>query len=213
LPNVPKLLDFYFTFSNKLLVKTAPILDISAGLKELKFVKKLHIVAVDNEVKELLWEIVNGYSAALEVNTINFKKNDVELFAFNWNSNSSEAFYGLTKKYLYEPNSAIMKSGAFNEIGRAFNLAKLHPNSHLYTSDDLIKFPGRVFMVSKLLPYQKNEMKANLVERKSNVTVRNFPNSVETIRKKWKIAEGGDLYSFFTTDINDSKIVLICTKI
>jgi len=47
-----------FLFSNIraiFLIKTAPILDITAGLSELKNVKKIHIVAVENEVKELLW--------------------------------------------------------------------------------------------------------------------------------------------------------------
>ena len=32
LPNVTELLDFYFQFADKILIKTAPILDISAGL-------------------------------------------------------------------------------------------------------------------------------------------------------------------------------------
>ena len=46
-----------------------------------------------------------------------------------------------------------------------------------------------------------------------NITIRNFPETVENIRKKWKIKEGGNQYCFFTTDENDNKIVLICNKI
>ena len=46
LPNVPENLDFYFTHSNSILIKTAPLLDISAGLSELKNVKAIHIVAL-----------------------------------------------------------------------------------------------------------------------------------------------------------------------
>jgi hypothetical protein len=56
-------------------------------------------------------------------------------------------------------------------------------------------------------------MKKYLEGTKSNVTVRNFPETVESIRKKWKIKEGGNQYCFFTTDENDNKIVLICKKI
>ncbi|MDP5097956.1 MAG: class I SAM-dependent methyltransferase, partial [Flavobacterium sp.] len=50
LPNVVDLQDFYFQFTNTILIKTAPILDLQAGLLELKNVAQIHIVAVDNEV-------------------------------------------------------------------------------------------------------------------------------------------------------------------
>ena len=77
LPNVVDLQDFYFTYSNKILVKTAPILDIQAGLNELKNVKNIHIVAVENEVKELLWEIEKNWNSIPVITTINFEKNRV----------------------------------------------------------------------------------------------------------------------------------------
>ena len=56
-------------------------------------------------------------------------------------------------------------------------------------------------------------MKTNLQNTKANITTRNFPDSVEEIRKKWKIKEGGSNYCFFTTDSNNDKIVIICSKI
>ncbi len=58
----PKIIDFYFKNSDAILIKTAPLLDISAGLSELKNVKNIHIVALENEVKELLWELHKEYS-------------------------------------------------------------------------------------------------------------------------------------------------------
>jgi hypothetical protein len=54
-PNVPENLDLLFLHSNSILIKTAPLLDISAGLLELKNVKTIHIVALENEVKELIF--------------------------------------------------------------------------------------------------------------------------------------------------------------
>jgi len=212
LPNVPELLDFYFRYSDNILIKTAPILDISAGLSELKQVKKIHIVAVENEVKELLWEISKNYSGTILIQTSNILKDRTEAFEFVWNEETVPAF-SLPKKYLYEPNSAIMKSGGFNEIGIKFDLDKLHPNSHLYTSNALIDFPGRVFEIQNQIPYSKTEMKSFLENQKANVTTRNFPDSVENIRKKWKIKDGGSQFCFFTTDANHNKIVLICSKI
>jgi hypothetical protein len=210
LPNVPDLFDFYFGYAENILIKTAPILDISAGISELKNVKRIHIAAVENEVKELLWEIKKGFSGAIEIKTINIQSSN-EIFNFVWDESALPVF-GLPRKYLYEPNSAIMKSGGFDAIGVHFNLEKLHPHSHLYTADEKIDFPGRVFEIRNIVPYQKSAMKL-LENKKANITTRNFPDSVETIRKKWKIKDGGDQYCFFTTDQNNHKIVLICTKI
>lgn len=212
LPNVPVLQDFYFNFTSNILIKTAPLLDITSGLTELKNVKNIHIVAVDNEVKELLWEIEKNYVNPITIKTVNFSKKNTELFEFQLN-NSNFSIYSLPQKYLYEPNSAIMKSGGFNEVSSHYNLEKLHVNSHLYTSNNLIDFPGRIFEIIQTISYSKNEMKNILHGTKANITTRNFPDSVETIRKKWKINDGGNVYCFFTTDKNDNKIVLLCKKL
>ncbi|OMQ11624.1 class I SAM-dependent methyltransferase [[Flexibacter] sp. ATCC 35103] len=213
LPNVPDLLDFYFEKTDSILIKTAPLLDLSAGLFELKFVKNIHIIALENEVKELLFEIHNHYSGEITIKTANLVKDKIETFEFILGDDTVFANYHLPQKYLYEPNSAIMKSGGFDEVSTVFNINKLHKHSHLYTSDELIDFPGRTFEIEKVIPYSKNEMKTELANQQANVTTRNFPDTVENIRKKWKIKNGGNLYCFFTTDKNDNKIVLICRKI
>lgn len=210
LPNVPENLDFYFTFSDQILLKTAPLLDLSAGLYELKNVESIHIVAVKNEVKELLWTLKKDYSGAIVIKAVNLFADSEDVFAFEWNSHSV-AHLALPKKYLYEPNAAVMKSGGFNEICEIYQVDKLHPHSHLYTSDELVSFPGRIFEVEQILDYTKAAMKQ--LPKKANITTRNFPDNVETIRKKWKIADGGNAFCFFTTDTNNNKIVLICTKI
>ena len=213
LPNVPELLNFYFEKTNSILIKTAPLLDISAGLSELKFVKNIHIIALENEVKELLFEIHNQYSGEITIKTANILKDKVETFEFVLDNEYDFPTYSLPQQYLYEPNSAIMKSGGFDEVSSIFKINKLHKHSHLYTSEDLIDFPGRAFKIEKVISYNKNDMKTELLNQQANITTRNFPDTVENIRKKWKIKNGGNLYCFFTTDKNDSKIVLICTKI
>jgi hypothetical protein len=213
LPNVPELLNFYFSKTENILIKTAPILDISAGLLELSNVKFIHIVAVDNEVKELIWELSKSFIGNATIKTVNITNEKTEEFSFELNSNTQFSNYSLPKKYLYEPNSAIMKSGGFDEIGIQYQLDKLHQHSHLYASDEKIEFPGRIFEIQDAISYTKSEMKALLENKKANITTRNFPDSVEEIRKKWKIKDGGNSYCFFTTDMNNHKIVLICTKI
>lgn len=213
LPNVPELLNFYFEKSDSILIKTAPLLDISAGLSELKFVKNIHIIALENEVKELLFEIHNHYSDEITIKTANILKDKTETFEFTLDNDTDSPPYHLPQKYLYEPNAAIMKSGGFDKVSVIFNINKLHKHSHLYTSENLIPFPGRTFEIEKVISYNKNEMKNELLNQQANVTTRNFPETVENIRKKWKIKNGGNLYCFFTTDKNDNKIVLICRKI
>ncbi len=213
LPNVPDLLNFYFKFSDNILIKTAPILDISAGLSELKNVKTIHIVALENEVKELLWEISKDYSGEIQIKTVNILKERKSIFNFILNDITDNLNYSLPKKYLFEPNSAIMKSGGFDYVSSQFNLGKLHPHSHLYTHDEIIDFPGRIFKIEKTISYTKQDMKLHLKNQSANITTRNFPDSVENIRKKWKIKDGGNRYCFFTTDLNNNKIVLICSKI
>lgn len=212
LPNVPELLDEYYKYTTKILIKTAPILDITAGLSELKNVKEIHIVAVDNEVKELLWLIEKNYLNSIKIKAINIKKTKTDCSTFILNS-ESEANYSLPEKFVYEPNSAVMKSGEFDAICGLYKVSKLHKHSHLYTSDNLVEFPGRVFEINMVIDFSKSSMKEFLENQKANITTRNFPETVESIRKKWKIKDGGSRYCFFTTNSNNDKIVLLCTKI
>ncbi|RKS03242.1 class I SAM-dependent methyltransferase [Flavobacterium sp. 102] len=212
LPNVPENLDFYFGFAPNIMIKTAPLLDITAGLSELKNVKAIHIVALENEVKELLWVLEKDYTKTIKMVTANLLKNETQELRFELDA-ENQAHFGLPQKFLYEPNAAIMKSGGFDVVSSQFKLDKLHHHSHLYTSEALIDFPGRRFEIQQVIGYNKNEMKPFLENQKANITTRNFPDSVENIRKKWKIKDGGNLYCFFTTDVNNNKIVLLCSKL
>lgn len=213
LPNVPANLTTYFLHTNAILIKTAPLLDLTAGLAELPNVKTIHIIALENEVKELLWELHKDYTGLISIKTVNLIKEESETFEFTLNEKRQLATYSLPQSYLYEPNSAIMKSGGFDEISLYYKINKLHQHSHLYTSNEIISFPGRTFVINQVIKYNKAEMKSNLAGVQANVTTRNFPDTVESIRKKWKIKDGGKSYCFFTTDENNDKIVLICTKI
>ena len=213
LPNVPELLDFYFEFTENIMIKTAPILDISAAILELKNISAIHVVALENEVKELLFILKKQQESKIEIITTNLLKNKKEEFNFVLKNHTQTPVFSSPKKYIFESNAAIMKSGGFDEVAIQFGIEKLHQHSHLYTSSNLIDFPGRVFEIQKSFEYNKANMKSFLENKKSNITTRNFPETVESIRKKWKIKDGGDLYTFFTTDVNNSKIVLLCTKI
>ena len=106
-----------------------------------------------------------------------------------------------------------MKSQGFGSLSKALNISKLHKHSHLFTSDKLIDFQGRSFEIERILPYKKEFIKKELQDKKANISVRNFPETVAQIRQKWKIKEGGDRYVFFTTNLKNEKIVVLCRKI
>ncbi|CAM3874623.1 MULTISPECIES: THUMP-like domain-containing protein [Flavobacterium] len=210
-PNVPDLLSFYYNYTNRILIKTAPILDIQAGLNELHNVKNIHIVAVDNEVKELLWEIEKDYTNDVTLISVNLEKENDSIVKTILGKEYSPTF-SLPETYLYEPNASLLKSGNFNAISEIFQFNKLHQHSHLYTSNNKIDFPGRRFKINSIIPFQKKEIKG-IINSKMNVTTRNFPLKVDEIKKKYKIKDGGTVFAFFTTNIENNKIVLLCSKV
>ncbi|EGV44876.2 class I SAM-dependent methyltransferase [Bizionia argentinensis JUB59] len=212
LPNVPKHLNSLFRHTNNILIKTSPLLDISSGIQELEAVKAIHIVALNNEVKELLWVLEKDYNGSIAIKTINLDKDNDQVFNFNLNEESlAQATYSLPQKFLYEPNAAILKSGAFNLLSKELKIDKLHQHTHLYTSMALIGFPGRSFEIIEIAAYSKKVFK-KLGIPKANITTRNFPESVASIRKKLKIADGGETYIFFVTNIQNERIAIICKK-
>ena len=211
-PDVKKHQDLLFKYTENILIKTSPLLDIKATLSDLHYVKEIHVAAINNEVKELLWVLQKGYNKDTAIKTINFKKSTNQSFDFFLNDESNyEASLSEPLSYLYEPNSAILKAGAFNTISCKQKTPKLHKHSHLYTSEMLVDFPGRCFKIEKKLLFDKKALSSESIT-KANITTRNFPLSVAEIRKKFKIKNGGDIYLFFTTDIYDSKIVIVCSK-
>lgn len=213
LPDITTLIDEYLNYSDKILVKCSPIYDISVGLSELKFIKNIHILSVDNQVKELLFEIDKTHNSdTIHIKTANITSTETAHFDFVWGENAL-VNYTLPQKYLYEPNASVMKSQGFDQISNLFGVNKLHQHSHLYTSEQLVDFVGRRFEIKHIIPYKKTAMKEFLQGKKANIAIRNFPESVAQLRERWKITDGSDVYCFFTTNLNNEKIVVICTKI
>ena len=212
LPQVPPKIDFLFTKATTILIKTSPILDISQTIKELKNVKEIHVVAVNNEVKELLFLLEKNYENTIDIKTINIKKETEEKFNFKY-LEASESIYNEPLNYIYEPNAAILKAGAFHEITKYFRVNKLQKHTHLYTSNKILDFPGRSFKVEHYISYDKKKLKKLIRHQKANITTRNFPKTVAQIRKETKIKDGGDVFIFFTTNIKNKPIVLICSKL
>lgn len=212
IPNVPENIDFLFSKTNQILIKTSPILDITSAINELKFVKEVHVIAIHNEVKELLFLLDKEHSKTIEIKTVNIGKEETKTFHFTYKEDLYSE-YSEPLSYLYEPNSAILKSGGFHQITNQLNVSKLQQHSHLYTADILLDFPGRTFKIEQVLSYDKKKLKKLLPENKANITIRNFPKTVAQIRKETKIKEGGTIFIFFTTNFKNELTVVICRKI
>lgn len=216
-PNIIELQDQLRDLSDTLMVKLSPMLDISLALSKLRSVSSVHIISVDNEVKELLFIISKKNVDEIKLCCVNIQKSNYDEFIYSIREevNSHIKYADELKTYLYEPNVSIMKGGPYKLISERFNIEKLHPNSHLYTSDILINsFPGRIFRVNKVSSLSKPDIKKNLDGiNKINITVRNFPMSVDDLRKKLKIADGGNQYLFATTLSDNQKRLLICEKL
>ncbi|WP_296635594.1 class I SAM-dependent methyltransferase [Polaribacter sp.] len=212
LPYVPPKLDFFFTKAKHILVKVSPLLDISQTINDLKNVKEVHIVAVRNEVKELLFLLEKGFTAKVIIKTVNFQKEKVQQlnFAFQEDTYSD---YEMPLTYLYEPNSAILKSGCFQQISKKTNTFKLHQHSHLFTAQQLLDFPGKRFKIDTVVKYDKKELKKLIPNQKANFTIRNFPKTVAQLRKETKIKDGGHIYVFFTRNKKNKLISIICSKV
>ncbi len=211
LPNVPENIDFLFTKTHQILIKNSPILDITSTINELKFVKEIHIIAVNNEVKELLFLLEKDCTSSINIKTTNISKNNTQVFNFTYQE-VKQSEYSEPLTYLYEPNAAILKSGGFHEITNQLGVFKIHQHSHLYTSENLIDFPGRTFKIDAVLSYDKKKINKLIPNKKANITTRNFPKTVAQIRKETKLKDGGNLFIFCTTNVINQLTVLFCSK-
>lgn len=216
-PDVLRLLPLLLHKSRSVLLKTSPMLDIEQAIQELRQVRRLWVVAVDNECKEVLYELGPEPAIDPERYTVNLlRTGQQQEFRLNRARESrAVARYAEPQQYLYEPNVAVLKAGAFKSIGTAFELLKLHQHSHLYTSDTLRPdFPGRTFRIRAVEKYDGPALRAHLgPEVRAHVTTRNFPDSVAEFRHRTGIREGGELYIFATTNLEGKLMALVCDKL
>ena len=214
-PNVVALQSFYFSKADVILIKTSPMLDITEATRQLTGIKEIHVVSVDNECKEVLYLLEKNYSGKATYICAHDHKKQLQLFSFTIAAEQAVTLsYSAPLAYLYEPNPSILKAGGFNSITQKYEVFKLHASSHLYTSaSEVSDFPGRTFKIKETVGYSKKDIQAAVPGGKANIQTRNFPDSVEAIRKKTGLKDGGNIFIFATTLHDLSKVLLICEKI
>ncbi|WP_417362906.1 class I SAM-dependent methyltransferase [Galbibacter sp.] len=212
-PDITEIHTDLLSKASKVLVKVSPLVDISKAIQDVNQINEIHIVAVNNQVKEMLLLLTKDTSNTL-IKAVNIKEDTTEEFSFDYFMESeSISNYTPPLTYLYEPNAAILKSGGFDTVSQYYNINKLHSSTHLYTSDQLIDFPGRRFLIKQIIPYNKQGIKILKGYTKANISIRNFPQSVDKLRLQLKIKDGGSDYIFFCTESNNAKIAIITVKV
>lgn len=223
----------------RIIIKLSPMLDIKETLSMIPSVQEVHVVSIKNDCKEFLVisdsvqtkrglheDVFSDYrSAGFEskqcnpaVYCVNYvSKEVVQSFHFRLQDEqvAEVSYVSYAGRYLYEPNASLLKAGAYKSVAMQYSVKKLHPSSHLYTSDQpAMTFPGRIFKVTDVIPFNNRICKSlSSVIPQANITVRNFPLSVDAFRKRTHICEGGDIYLFATTLSDNQKALLICHKL
>lgn len=211
-PDIVENLSLLLSKAKRILVKTAPLLDLSAGLKELDHVAEIHIVSVKNECKELIWVIERDFEGSTSIicTTLNTTKKQ---FRFTLGEEGTTAITGSVSpgQYLYEPDVALLKSGAFNLIAERYQLQKFHHQTQLYTSSVIhTEFPGRIFLLNEVMSAAKIKKEKNLV---GNVIVRNYPDKAATLVDKYHIKPDDTAFIIFTQSSTEGKIIIKSTII
>ena len=247
-PDVVELHDLLFKKAKTILIKVSPMLDIEMVKKELKDITEIHVVAVRNECKELV--LVLGQQTTVNrqqslpmarsswLTAIDLRENWNFSFHEDEEQSAQWTLADVVGKYLYEPGVACMKAGCFKLLSQRYGLDKLHRNSHLYTSDELVSdFPGRIFEVVNVVPFDKktkkeissrcqqstdngqqtleesSKLKAQSSRLKASVATRNFPLSADELRKNLGLQDGSDFYLFGTTMKGEKKVVVLAKKL
>ena len=213
-PDVTKINDLLLQKADIVMIKLSPMFDWHKAVKDLHGVTEVHIVSARNECKELLI-ILEKEPKPLKLFCIN---DDSTFIVDNENDGSTSSPQVNTDsdtfQYLYEPNASIMKSGCFRELALRFGIMEISASSHLFLSDRQIEdFPGRSFQILSVSSMNKKALKEKVsVLKNANITTRNFPINANQLRKKLKLAEGGDTYIFATTTQQKEHLLFICKK-
>jgi hypothetical protein len=210
-PDVTQLAETLHQRSGKTLIKASPMIDLRSGIRELKGCKEIHVLAVQNEVKEVLFLIDPAPNTEDPlITTANHLNREWEEFSFRLSEESDCPSPAVTENFpgfLLEPNAALLKAGAFKTLGNHFQLTKISANTHLYGAEEMIEFPGKIYQV--LARAEKKQLKKWAPDGKINVVCRNHPLKPDQIKSRYRLKDGGDLYLLCYRDHQQQPIMVV----
>jgi len=224
-PNMNKLMDLLLGFADRIIIKVSPMADITSLIKSFTAVCEIIIVSVFNECKEILVIIdrKNRLSPVpmekVKIQAANFEKSEKKWKSFEWSlseESSSGAVISTPEKgtYMYEPNSGLLKGGAFKILCNRYSVGKISLSSHLYISKIQIPdFPGRSFRIEEIYDFDKKGIKEiGLKFPKANVSTRNFNLTPPELKERLGVKDGGEIFLFGTLFSDNSRKIVVCTK-
>jgi hypothetical protein len=213
-PNVVALKNTLLKKSLQVLIKASPLLDLKQAQRELGVVDQFIVLAVENECKEILIHLRRDPQGRQPtIHAVHLDRDGVPTpFAFTWEQEKyAKSTYGSPLTYVYEPNAAILKSGAFKLIGERYELTKLAPDTHLYTSEEQKpEFPGRLFRVIEEVSLH-SKLHEQFENGYANILTRNYPMSVPEILSKTGLKEGGQHYLICTR--SEKPLVMVAERL
>ena len=215
IPDVSSLMPSFLKLSKEILIKTSPLLDIQQGQRELQNVQKIFVVSVHNEVKELLFLIKKETSAPSSIEAVDLNTHSELIHSFIFHTEAEKkavAEFCPPLSFLYEPIASVLKAGDFKTIALRHRVYKLHQSTHLFTSENKIdEFPGKTFKILHRVKLDK-KLKEFFPDGYANILTRNFPLSVEEIKKKTGLKEGGQLF-LICTQSEKEKHILVAERV
>ena len=214
-PNVVEVLDLIKRHCDKLIIKASPMLDATQMLRELPDTTDLYAIGTRQECKELV--AVVDFKNPKATPTLHCITNQCD-FAYNHDVEvDAIAQYGniLDMEYIYEPYPAVMKMQPIKTLSEFFNAIKLHQNTHLYASNEIItNFPGDCYKIERIYPFSSHTLKEVAKEYpRANVAVRNFVLSADELRKRLKIKDDNKYRLYGVTSSNDYRILIVSTPV
>lgn len=201
-PNILDIQDKLLAISRLVVIKLSPLIDLKYLVSALPAIFRIDIIALKNDVKEVVIFLSNENQKEITCNCVNLESEEPTFsFAFG-EEGGAMSEYGEPERFIYIPNNSILKAGCFNLISQKFGLKKLHPNTHLYTSSEKVNdFPGRVF--------EMEIVDSKMIKKKGqfNIISKNYPLKPEEIKKKYGLKDGGKDYLIFTQS-KKGKIIL-----
>lgn len=207
-PRLDELMPKITEKSSAVLIKLSPMLDIKQIIKEIPRSQFIYVVAVKNEVKELLVHMDNNNTEECVIRCINLETDD-HSFEFQYSHEKAiSADFSEVKQFLYDPNTAILKAGAFKSIAEQYHLQKLAINTHLYTSEICFnEFPGRIFEIIE------DSHPKHFKNKKANVITKNHSLKAEQIKAKYKIKDGGEDYLIGFKNLEKKDLFVMCRRV
>lgn len=234
-PNLLEMQDELLSHGTCVMTKLSPMLDITEALRLLKGVREVHVVSVRGECKELLFVMQSPQLLPIDmaegtaIHCVNLGTDDDEVFL----SPSDAVQYYLQRQstgitaisdvslsphqygFIYEPNASVLKAGVQDILCQRYPAYKLHAMSNLFVSDRLLPhFPGRRFRIVGVSDFTKHGLRVLIGDlSQANLTTRNFPTSVASLRRQLRLSEGGEAYLFATTLGNGQHALIRCERV